>query len=106
DGGHNNSYLRSVKFDPEMQKVTFFEPDGKYFCNFSKIILCVHGLKNTQNAGIQADKEGEMVTNYRLVNPVSNFDPFPSADLDTQIIFGLKCITLAHTNDKIEVKVD
>jgi alpha-glucosidase len=105
DGEHENYYLRKLKFDPIEQKLTFFEPEGKYFCNFSKINFYVHGLKSAQNAGIQADKEGEMLTNYRLVNPVSNFDPFPSDDLDTQIIFGLKAISLAHTNDKIEIKI-
>ncbi|MBK7428943.1 MAG: glycoside hydrolase family 31 [Saprospiraceae bacterium] len=105
-GEEENFYLRSVKFDPSEQKITLLAPEGKYFCKFSKIIFFLHGLKNTQNAGIQADKEEEKLTNYRLVNPVSNFDPFPSDDLDTQIIFGLKTISLAHTNDKIEINID
>lgn len=104
-GEHENHYMRKVQFDPTEQKLIFFEPEGKYFCNFSKIICHIHGVKNVQKAGNQADKKGESGTNYRLVNPVSNFDPFPSDDLDTQIIFGLKTFSLAHTNDKIEIKI-
>lgn len=106
DGDLENYYLRKLKFDSAAQKMTLFEPEGKYFCIFSKIILHLHGIKNVQKAGNQVDKEGELVTNYRLVNPVSNFDPFPSDDLDTQIIFGLRTISLAHTNDKMEVNIN
>lgn len=110
DDGKTNAYLngkyskRKIFHDGAAQKLTIQNSHGDWKSDFEKVQFIFHGLQSVSEVQVNGQEISPMKTNFRLVEPVSRFDPFLPEIGEVLEIENLPIIEVPYSDSVIEIR--
>lgn len=94
---------RTITYNPEKKSITLGKSEGNYASAFKKLKVCFHGF-----VGIDKIRTGDTspkieTTEYRFVQPISNYDPVGTMPEGLKIN-ELNFITTEYTADQLVIQ--
>jgi len=101
---HSKVLCKNFSFDSEKIIVNFSATCGSFSSTIKTINLILHGDIPYDNCLINGKLCKLETTNYRFVNPVTNFDPYEKKTDDGKIIFGVKKAAIHDFVNEINIE--
>lgn len=98
------SYQRNISILSDKNIVKFSGVNGDYSPSFSKVKMYLHGVDKAVKFSLNGKSIKTVKTNYRFVNPLSNFDPFENNNDVGKTIFGLTQIQFDAITQEILIE--